>query len=599
MPVEPQGAQRADLAQPLLDPEPEEQAGQQQRRHNQEEAEVGEIFAEIGHPRRRLQREPARRVHDEAGRQRVEGGAQRGAIAIRDLVRHPGGRRHPHRGRLSPARAPQRLAVAKRQEPLGRRPVLVPVVLVLGAHQTEIDRKRGIPVREIGRGGDARIVWREVLVGRQPRQRDHGGHAELRGPGLQRTSLFPQVVLHRHDVTGPRLQIVGRPVVEDDRRRPPGGRVQRGGVEPERVEIEGGHKGVRRHPVSRPDLVGEIGQDRLIGHPGARRGGLRRLDHVIAEQSGRRLHDQRLWPRQQPYAESEILQPGVRPQGGLDGRHRRRGLDHPGRRATEQQSVCLPVDPEVALHPAEVDEDRPREPLLRPERELAESGGGQHLLDAQAHGAAEIVAAPVQRADRNGRRFLHTDEQRFINRRPQFAGQSAADQHGARGGGRAVPGDAVKLPEPVVDPVDLDAAGPAAALLMRSEPLQRDDRRHGAGRVAERAGRAKFVSQRLPEEKPGRDDVVHPAQPLQGEIAEAGPHRGADQERPGEYGYCHADTRDHGQIGPPEVGQAAGEQPAQGHSPSFRSRRFPTSSKRIGHLAANAVLWVTTTRIVS
>ena len=44
------GAQDADLPQPLLDAKAEEQDGQQQGRHDEEEAEVGEVLAEVGRP---------------------------------------------------------------------------------------------------------------------------------------------------------------------------------------------------------------------------------------------------------------------------------------------------------------------------------------------------------------------------------------------------------------------------------------------------------------------------------------------------------------------------------------------------------------------
>ena len=54
------GAQDADLPQPLLDAKPEEQDGQQQRGHHEEEAEVGEVLAEVGRARGCLDRETPR-----------------------------------------------------------------------------------------------------------------------------------------------------------------------------------------------------------------------------------------------------------------------------------------------------------------------------------------------------------------------------------------------------------------------------------------------------------------------------------------------------------------------------------------------------------
>ena len=45
------GAQDADLPQPLLDAELEEQHDEQQRGDDDEEAEVGEVLAEVGRAR--------------------------------------------------------------------------------------------------------------------------------------------------------------------------------------------------------------------------------------------------------------------------------------------------------------------------------------------------------------------------------------------------------------------------------------------------------------------------------------------------------------------------------------------------------------------
>ena len=48
-------AQQADLARALLDAEPEEQRREHQRRDDEEEAEVGEVLAEVGRAARRGQ----------------------------------------------------------------------------------------------------------------------------------------------------------------------------------------------------------------------------------------------------------------------------------------------------------------------------------------------------------------------------------------------------------------------------------------------------------------------------------------------------------------------------------------------------------------
>ena len=70
------GAQDPDLAQPLLDAQLEEEHGQHQRRDHQEEAEVGEVLAEVGGALRGLECGRARGIEGHAHRIRRERGAQ-------------------------------------------------------------------------------------------------------------------------------------------------------------------------------------------------------------------------------------------------------------------------------------------------------------------------------------------------------------------------------------------------------------------------------------------------------------------------------------------------------------------------------------------
>ena len=85
------GAQDADLPQALLDAEAEEQDGQQQRRHDEEEAEVGEVLAEVGRARRGLDRETPHRRDRDPHRLRLQRLAQiladqigkRGCVSLR------------------------------------------------------------------------------------------------------------------------------------------------------------------------------------------------------------------------------------------------------------------------------------------------------------------------------------------------------------------------------------------------------------------------------------------------------------------------------------------------------------------------------------
>ena len=76
------GAQQAHLLQPLLDAEAEEEAGQEQRRHHQEEAEVHEVLAEVGGASRGARaRCCAHRRDDEAVARREPVFGPRGASA--------------------------------------------------------------------------------------------------------------------------------------------------------------------------------------------------------------------------------------------------------------------------------------------------------------------------------------------------------------------------------------------------------------------------------------------------------------------------------------------------------------------------------------
>jgi hypothetical protein len=80
----------ANFTQPLLDAQAKKQTSEQQRGDHQEETEIGKILAKVGHSGRRLECEPPSRVHDEAGRERVERQAQRGPIGIGVLLGHAG-----------------------------------------------------------------------------------------------------------------------------------------------------------------------------------------------------------------------------------------------------------------------------------------------------------------------------------------------------------------------------------------------------------------------------------------------------------------------------------------------------------------------------
>jgi hypothetical protein len=186
---------------------------------------------------------------------------------------------------------------------------------------------------------------------------------------------------------------------------------------------------------------------------------------------------------------------------------------------------------QISLHPAKVDEDGPRGALLRPERELAEALGRQYRLYPQPHRTTEIVATTVQRAHGDGRWFLDANQKRLVDERTKLVSQPAADKD--RPWRRRLPVglNAVKTPKTLIDTVDLDPTGPAAAILMGDEPLKRDEWDHG-GRSCD-AGAiprpltyrvTEFLPQRLAKEQRGGDDVIDLAQPEQRQIAETRTH---------------------------------------------------------------------------
>ncbi len=75
--IEAERLQQPDFLQPLLDAELEEQPGEQQRRHDEEGAEVREVLAEVGRAARRRETLRAHVVDGKSHRERVELAAQR------------------------------------------------------------------------------------------------------------------------------------------------------------------------------------------------------------------------------------------------------------------------------------------------------------------------------------------------------------------------------------------------------------------------------------------------------------------------------------------------------------------------------------------
>ena len=166
---------------------------------------------------------------------------------------------------------------------------------------------------------------------------------------------------------------------------------------------------------------------------------------------------------------------------------------------------------------------------------------------------------PVQRVERDVGRPLDADEDGAIGRGADLARQRRADV-GLAIGDRRYRRHVVEAPEAIVDAVDEHLAGAPPALLIGDEALHHDERRHRPEPAREIRMGADRLGQRLAEEVRRHDDVVGVAEPLQHEVAQARPHRVADEQRAGEHGDRRGDAGDDGQVRPPVVAEAAGDE---------------------------------------
>ena len=155
--------------------------------------------------------------------------------------------------------------------------------------------------------------------------------------------------------------------------------------------------------------------------------------------------------------------------------------------------------------------------------------------------------------------------------------------------------DVMKLPEPIVDAVDLDARRPSAARLIRDEARHDRDRSNAGERRRERRILMDLVRQRLAEEPGRHDDPVHATEPQQHQVAKAAADGIAHEQRAGQHRHRGRDPDDNREVRTPVVAQAGHDQAAGGH---WRRSLVSTRSKRIGNRAASALLWVTTMRMV-
>ncbi len=139
--------------------------------------------------------------------------------------------------------------------------------------------------------------------------------------------------------------------------------------------------------------------------------------------------------------------------------------------------------------------------------------------------------------------------------RPISCGQRRRDEHAVDRG------ESVEIPEALVDAVDQHAAGAPAGRLQRHEAIDRDHRRGGrrAQLFAGKRGGA------LVEEGHRGDDLIGAAQASEREIAQAAPHRVADDQRTRQHRHRGRDAEHDGQVGAPMVTGARNCQIVQCH----------------------------------
>ncbi len=502
-------AQQPGFAQPLLDAEAEEQAGQQQRGQHDEEREVAEVLAEVGGAGRGPQRLGARGAQLEPvmrrGQPREQLPLQR--VAGRGFALRR--RREADRGQPPEPVAEQRLRRGEVEVRLRRRAVLVPVRLVLRADRAEVERERRVPVGEVRRAADAGVLGGQVAACVEAGDRDHAREPEARTLRLDAPLFPPQEELDLDRVAWLRVQLARRPVVDEQRRRLAGG-----GCGQRRVGCHGGDQRVRHAAPADPDVVGEVGQHLLgAGARGAARRAGRGGDGV-GDEATRVLERQRSVVRH-PQPQPEVLEPG---RGG------ERRVPVPVLGGGHQHGVGLLPPVEAALHERERREQHERVLLARPQRECAQLRALQHARDVHPQRGAERLLAPEQRRLRDVGRGRQPCQHRVADGGAQLARQRRADPRLAR---RRSALASLQVPEAFVDAEHLDPARAPPRSLLHDGRVERDHRRRGV-RPAQLPG------QRLAEEARRLHDVGHLAERKQRARAQAVAHRGAEQARAAE-----------------------------------------------------------------
>src|SRR6185503_13317012 len=99
---------------------------------------------------------------------------------------------------------------------LWRGAMLVPVVLVLFPYPLEVDWKWWIPISQMFRAGDPRILRHQIFVRSQALDGYHGREAKAGGFGFKLSSFMPNVVVERNRIANPRAKLTSRPLVENN-----------------------------------------------------------------------------------------------------------------------------------------------------------------------------------------------------------------------------------------------------------------------------------------------------------------------------------------------------------------------------------------------
>jgi hypothetical protein len=195
--------EHADLLRPLLETDGKEQIGEQQRRDDEEEAEIEEVLAEVGGALRCRSCLAA----DVAC-------AQPCRCWIDQLRIDARAARQPQRRHLAVARTPEALPLRDRDQRLRRGAVQIPVLFVLRTDALEIDRERRIPRGHIRRVADTGILGCQCLIAAHAVHRHHAGEGELTAAGLQTVLVGPEKVVERHRVADLRPQVLRGPLIQ-------------------------------------------------------------------------------------------------------------------------------------------------------------------------------------------------------------------------------------------------------------------------------------------------------------------------------------------------------------------------------------------------